>query len=56
MGVWILKLLAKNVVFSSSRGKNQISPLLGPPEKKFGKILYCPPWKRSFRRPCNDRQ
>jgi len=31
---WILKLLAKKVVFSISRDKKQISPLLAPP---FGK-------------------
>jgi len=30
---WILKLLAKKVVFSISRGKKQISPLLPPLEK-----------------------
>jgi len=35
-----LKLLAKKVVFSISRGKNQISQLLAPLEKNFGKILY----------------
>jgi len=39
---WILKLLAKKVVFSISRGKKQISPLLAPPGKNFGKIPYCP--------------
>ena len=49
---WILKLLAKKVVFSISRGKKQISPLLPPPGKHLGKIPYCPPpWKKSFRRP-----
>jgi len=32
---WILKLLAKKVVFPISRGKKQISPLLRPPWKKF---------------------
>jgi len=40
---WILKLLAKKVVFSISRGKNQISPLFAPPDKNFGKFPYCPP-------------
>jgi len=30
---WILKLLAKNVSFSISRAKKQISPLLAPPGK-----------------------
>jgi len=36
---YILKLLAKKVVFSILRGKNQSSPLLTPP------------WKKSFRHP-----
>jgi len=49
---WILKLLAKKGCFSISRGKKQISPLLAPPGKNFGKVPYCPPpWKKSFRRP-----
>jgi len=48
---WILKLLAKKVVFPISRGKNQISPLLVPPEKILGKSPTGPPWKKSFRRP-----
>jgi len=30
---WILKFLAKKVVFLVSSGKNQISPLLAPPGK-----------------------
>jgi len=34
----ILKISAKKVVFSISRGKNQISPLLALPWKNFGKI------------------
>jgi len=33
--LWILKLLAKKVVFSISMGKNQTSPLLPPPWYKF---------------------
>ena len=50
---WILKSLAKKVVFSSSSRKNQISPLLAPLGKNFGKIPYWPPpGKKSFRRPC----
>jgi len=50
---WILKLLARKGCFSISRGKKQISPLLAPTGKNFGKIRYCrPPWKKSFRRPC----
>jgi len=50
---WILKLLAKKVVFSISRGKKQILSLLAPPGKNLGKTPYClPPWKKSFRRPC----
>ena len=49
---WILKLLAKKVVFSISRGKNQISPCVPPPlEKILGKSPTGPPWKKSFRRP-----
>jgi len=35
---WILKISAKKVVFSISRDKNQISPLLATPLKKFGKM------------------
>jgi len=34
---WILKLLAKKVVFSISGGKKQILPLLAPPWKFLGK-------------------
>jgi len=54
--LWILKLLAKKVVFSILRGKKQISPLLAPPGKIFGKIPYCLPWKKSSRHPwpCHD--
>jgi len=44
---WILKIPAKKVVFSISRGKKQISPLLA----FLGKIPYWPPWKKSFQRP-----
>ena len=43
---WILKLPAKKVVFSISRVKNQISPLLAPPGKNFGKIPYWPPLEK----------
>jgi len=43
---WILKLLAKKVIFSISMGKKQISPLLAPPGKNFGKIPYCPPLEK----------
>ena len=32
---WILKLIAKNIIFSISRGKKQISPLLAPPWKNL---------------------
>jgi len=39
---WVLKLLVKKVVFSISTGKNQISPLLVPPWKKFGKFFTVP--------------
>jgi len=56
---WILKLLAKKVVFSISRGKKQISPLLAPPGKNFGKIPYWPPLEKIFPtpmyRPVHDR-
>jgi len=38
--------ISKKVFFSISRGKNQISPLLAFPGKKFGKISYWPPWKK----------
>jgi len=48
----ILKLLAKKAVFSISSGENQISPLLAPLEKIWGKSPTGPPWKKSFRRPC----
>ena len=44
--LWILKLLAKKVVFSILRAKKQISPLLAHPGKIFGKIPYCLPWKK----------
>jgi len=37
---WILNLLAKRVVFSISRGKKQISPLLALPGNNFRKIPY----------------
>jgi len=49
---WILKLLAKKVIFSISRGKKQMSPLLAPLEEILGKSPTAPPWKKSFRRPC----
>jgi len=45
-GSWILKSLAKKVVFSIPRGKHQISPLLAPPGKKFKKIPYCLPLEK----------
>ena len=41
---------SKNAAFLISSGKKQISPFLAPRRKIFGKI---PPWKNSFRRPCN---
>ena len=43
---WILKLLAKKVVFSISRGKNQISPRLTPLEKILGKSPTGPPLEK----------
>ena len=43
---WILKLLAKKVLFSISRGKNQISPFLALPWKKVWEYpLLAPPGK-----------
>jgi len=45
------EIISKKGFFSMSMGKKQISPLLDPPGKNFGKIPYCPPWKKSFRRP-----
>jgi len=42
---WILKLLAKKVVFPISRGKNQISPLLVPRKKFWENPLLAPPGK-----------
>jgi len=39
----ILKLLAKKVVFSISRGKNKLHHYWPPPGKNLGKIPYCPP-------------
>ena len=50
---WILKLLAKKVVFSISRGKNQSSPLLAP-WKNFGKIPNWPPLETIFPTPMNN--
>ena len=50
---WILKLLAKKVVFSLSRGRNQISPRLAPPERILGKSPTGLPLEKSFRRPCS---
>jgi len=40
---WILKLFAKKVVFSISRGKKQISSLLAPPWKKCWENSLLPP-------------
>jgi len=40
---WILKLLEKKDCFFNFEDKNQISPLLSPPGKNFGKIPFCPP-------------
>jgi len=37
----------KWLFFQFSRDKNQISPLLAPPGKKFGKIPYCPPPRKN---------
>ena len=51
---WILKLLATNVVFLISRGKNQISPVLVPPGKNpsdvhgAGQIVGIPVCTRGF--------
>ena len=37
------EIISTKGCFSISRGKKQISLLLGPPGKNFGKIPYCPP-------------
>jgi len=44
---WILKLLAKKVIFLISKGEKQISPLLAPLENFLGKspIAPSPPGK-----------
>jgi len=39
---WILKLLAKKVVFSISGGKKQILPLLAPPGNFWENPLLAP--------------
>jgi len=48
------KIISKNIVFSISRGKNQISPLLVPLEKILGKSPTGPPGKNpsDARDPC----
>ena len=46
---WILKILAKKVIFLVSSGKKQIS---APLEKFLKNPLVAPSWKISFRRPC----
>jgi len=49
-------IFLKIIVFSVSRGKNEISPHLPPWKNIFGflrkKSLLIPLWKKSFRRPC----
>jgi len=40
------KNFRKKGVFSVSSGEKQISPLLAPLRKTFGKIHQCPPWKK----------
>jgi len=56
--VFLLKVLAKKVVFSVSSGWNEISPLLVPLENPFSYLWKNPqlplPWKKSFRRPWNQ--
>jgi len=42
---WISKFLAKKVVFSISRDKNQISTFLVPPWKTSEKSFNAPPGK-----------
>jgi len=39
---------SKNGCFLVSSGKKQISPLLAPPRKTFGKIHWFPPGKHPF--------
>jgi len=48
---WILKLLAKNVIFSISRGKKQILRLLPAPWKNLWENPQLAPWKKSLRCP-----
>jgi len=42
---WILKILAKKVVFLFSGEKKQIMPLLTPPKKLLENPLVVPPGK-----------
>ena len=42
---WILKILAKKVVFLVSSGKKQMLPLLAPPRKILEKNPSGSPWK-----------
>jgi len=49
----VFELLAKKVVFSLSRGRNQSSPRLAPPERILGKYPTGLPLEKSFRRPCS---
>jgi len=49
----ILKISAKKVIFLVSRGKNQVLPLLTP-RKILKKSPNGPPWKKSFRCPCQQ--
>jgi len=45
---WILKILAKKLVFLVLSGKEQISPLLDPVKKVLKKFPSGSPWKKSF--------
>jgi len=52
---WILKLLAKMVVFSILRGKKQISPLF-PPWKKIWENPLLAPLEKIFPTPMNQTE
>jgi len=48
---WIVKISAKKGCFLSFEWEKQISPLLAPLWKNFGKIPWWPTLEKTFRRP-----
>jgi len=49
------EIISKKRLFFQFRGvKNKFHHIWPPLEKNLGKIPYCPPWKKSFRRPCHQ--